>query len=132
MITDNITGKLRYPNKRSKLRLANLPMFDDIFESILIIRQSLKPLRLTRWQLAKLLVAQVCRQTSPSVLLLASTTVLLLGYFLWAFLFSRKVEDHLGLPVVGGSGQHKFDFQQVVEEGARKVSGCPNRFTVRR
>jgi hypothetical protein len=40
------------------------------------------------------------------------------------------VEDRLGLPVVGGSGQHRLDFQQIVEEGARKVSGCANRSIV--
>ena len=95
---------------------------DDVFESILIIRQSLRPLRLTKWQLTKLFIAQAYRQTSPFVLFLAGSIVLLLGYSLWTFLFVRKLEDRLGLPVVGGSRQHKLDFQQIVEEAVQKVS----------
>ncbi|KAI9771200.1 MAG: hypothetical protein M1839_002859 [Geoglossum umbratile] len=78
--------------------------FDDAFESFLIIRQSLKPLRLTKWQLSKLFIAQVYRQTSPSVLLPACIIVSLLCYSLW---------------------QHRLDFQQIVEEGARKYPDSP-------
>ena len=96
--------------------------FQDAAESILIIRQTLRPLRLTKWQMAKLLGGQVLREVSPTILFLVGVAVSFLGYSLWRLLFRKKPEDQLGLPVVGGSKGHKRDFKEVIEEGARKVS----------
>ena len=92
----------------------------DIKEQYLVIRQALAPLRLTRWQITKLLVAQIFRQISRVQLALLSipillSTALVLHYFL-------RPKTKLDLPLVGGTKDHTHDFQAVVEEGRRLVS----------
>jgi hypothetical protein len=94
----------------------------DIIESIQIIRATLAPLRLTRWQMFKYMVTSIFRdmRTFPMILLALGSFVVLAFLLTWAK--GRDPVERIGLPVVGGSKQHKLDFKEAVEEGRRLVS----------
>lgn len=94
----------------------------DILEQITIIRQTLAPLRLTRWQMFKSVMASVYRTMPAFVFLIFLSGGLLLSYFLFRAFTGPKDIEKLGLPILGGSKQHRYDFAQIVEEGRRKVS----------
>jgi hypothetical protein len=94
----------------------------DIIESIRIIRATLAPLRLTRWQMFKYMVASLFRGMHTfSVILLALGSFVFLA-FLLTWVKGRDPIEKVGIPVVGGSKQHKLDFKQAVEEGRKLVS----------
>ncbi|KAI9751189.1 MAG: hypothetical protein M4579_006168 [Chaenotheca gracillima] len=95
----------------------------DIKEQFLVMRQALAPLQLSRWQMTKLLVAQIFRQMSTTqLIIIAAPFVLLTAYFLDA-LFRRRPK--VDLPLVGGTKDHTNDFQAVVEEGRRLYPHTP-------
>jgi hypothetical protein len=94
----------------------------DILEQIAIIRQTLAPLRLSRWQMFKFMVAHVYRQSHPVTIVLFFSVILLLVFFILRAFTGEKGIENLGIPIVGGSKQHKLDFKQLVEEGKRLVS----------
>lgn len=93
----------------------------DLFEQFTIIRQSLAPLRLTKWQMTKSMVAHLVRQLSTLGMILTAIGASIVGMFLWNFFTRPKSLEQLKLPIVGGSYQHKLDFQQTLDEGATKV-----------
>ncbi|MCJ1261275.1 hypothetical protein MMC22_001139 [Lobaria immixta] len=97
----------------------------DLFEQFTIIRQSLAPLRLTKWQMTKSMVAHLVRQLSTLGMILTAVGALIVGMFLWNFFTRPKSLEQLKLPIVGGSYQHKLDFQQTLDEGATKYPDTP-------
>ncbi|KAL9122670.1 MAG: hypothetical protein Q9187_000775 [Circinaria calcarea] len=98
----------------------------DVFEQFAIIRQSLAPVRLTKWQITKFLAAHFLRQLSTLTLVLAASGALIVGLFtVWRFFMQPKTLKQLNLPIVGGSKQHKLDFQQILDQGAAKYPETP-------
>ncbi|CAG8960280.1 hypothetical protein HYFRA_00012800 [Hymenoscyphus fraxineus] len=101
------------------------PFLDfDILEQFTIIRQSLAPLRLSRWQMFKFMIAHVYRETGPVTIFLLSSGLMLLITYTSKAIMARK-EMELAIPVLGGSKQHKLDFKQLVEEGRRLYPDTP-------
>jgi len=94
----------------------------DILEQITIIRQTLAPLRLTRWQMFKSVVSSVFRKMPTIAFLLSLSVGFAFVYILWKALNRPKDVEKLGMPILGGSKQHRNDFASIVEEGRRKVS----------
>jgi hypothetical protein len=94
----------------------------DIFESIEIIRATLAPLRLTRWQMFKYLVASLFRGMSTLSLVLLALGSFASVVFVLNSVSERDPVEKLGIPIVGGSKQHKLDFKEAVEEGKKLVS----------
>ena len=98
-------------------------------EQYVILRQSLAPLNLTRWQIARLLVAQIWRDTSRPVrfglaLLVAILFVVAVDNFLIQpyFLSVRR----LGIPRLKPSrGKHAWDYKPMLDEAAAKYPRSP-------
>jgi hypothetical protein len=97
----------------------------DILEQISIIRQTLAPLRLTRWEMFQLMVASIFRDLSRSAIVLLGCGILAIVYLAWRTWKRPSEIDRLGLPVLGGSRQHRRDFKQIVEEGKRRYPDSP-------
>lgn len=96
-------------------------IFSELVEQFRVVRQTFKPLRLTRWQLVRLLAAQIWREMTPAAKLsVAAFAILLIGWVV-TWLSRPKSLERLGLPMVGKSKGRKFDFQQVITEAAKKV-----------
>lgn len=93
----------------------------DLIESFNIIRATLAPLRLTRWQMFRYMIASLFRGMSTLFLVLLGVGSLTLLAFLSQMSSRRNTAEKLGIPVVGGSKQHKLDFKAAVEEGKRLV-----------
>jgi len=93
-------------------------------EGYWIIKQSFAGIRLTRWQMTKLLATQLWRELPPGAL----TVIVLAGSLAlaWAVstIFLRPAQpslDKLGIPLVGKSKGRKMNFEQLLEESAKKV-----------
>lgn len=96
-------------------------MFEETIEIWQAIQQSLKPLRLTRWQLAKLFAAQVNRDNPISAKL---AILFIVGLFLYAISVAtrpKRLDKVIGLPVLRGSRNRKDSLLNVVKEGKQKV-----------
>lgn len=98
-------------------------------EQFSIMQQALAPLNLTKWQIARLLAAQVYRDTSPLARLALIFTVggLLLivldSVVLQPYVFSLR---RLGVPKLKPSkGEHAFDYKPMLEEAAEKHPHSP-------
>lgn len=91
-------------------------------ENYLVIKQTFAGLRLTKWQIARLIVAQILRDTSPRMLIGISIALAL--FFIWVtrmvFFPSRSLK-RLGIPLVGKSKGNKMDFRKMLEDAAIKV-----------
>lgn len=96
-------------------------MLQDIVEQWQIMQQALAPLRLTRWQLTKMFAAQIYRDHPVGALLGISLSVVLLLWVVSVVTRPKKLEDVLGLPVLGGSRTLKSDFLRIIEEGKQRV-----------
>ncbi|PWY76063.1 cytochrome P450 oxidoreductase GliF [Aspergillus sclerotioniger CBS 115572] len=97
----------------------------DLLEQITIIRQTLAPLQLSRWQLFKLMIASILRSTSTLVLVLSAITALIPVLLVWRLWTGNSELDRLGIPRVGGSKQHRKDFRRLVEEGHHRYPNSP-------
>lgn len=93
----------------------------DLLEQIAVIRQTLSPLRLTRWQMFRLMVASIVRTMPTFTLSLIALGSLGLIVHVWSTFTRSNYLKRLGLPILGGSKQHRLDFKQLVEEGKKKV-----------
>ncbi|KAE8373287.1 cytochrome P450 oxidoreductase GliF [Aspergillus bertholletiae] len=108
------------------MNLMDFKLLDfDVLEQIAIIRQTLAPLRLTRWQMLQLMVASIFRDLSWSAIVLLGCSILVTGYLSWRMWMGPSELDRLGLPVLGGSRQHRRDFKQIVEEGKARYPDSP-------
>jgi gliotoxin biosynthesis cytochrome P450 monooxygenase len=101
----------------------------ELLEHYHVVRQTFAPLRLTRWQLTKLMAAQLWREASPlakTVFVTIVTSLLLLV----ASLFRRRSSlQRLNLPRAVKSRRSGFgltyDFRQVMEDTAKKYPDSP-------
>ncbi|KAK3369530.1 cytochrome P450 [Lasiosphaeria ovina] len=97
--------------------------YENLREQFQVMQQALAPLNLTKWQLARLLAAQVWRDTSP--LLRTSLLVVLVGSLPY-FLSLRR----LGVPELKPTnGRHAFDYKPMLDEAAKKYPDRPWFFT---
>lgn len=95
-----------------------LDKYNSIAEQFIVIQQALAPLNLTKWQLFKLLMAQIWRETPISlkttlaVILGLSTVLLLDAYLLHPYFISLK---RLGIPQLKPSkGKHTYDYEPML------------------
>ena len=78
-----------------------------------------------RWQLTKMLAAQINRDHPIAEKLIPVVAVVFIPRLVSVLTRPRKLEKALGLPVVGGSGSRQNDFLEIVEECKRKVTKRP-------
>ena len=103
--------------------------YTDLQEQYFILRQSLAPLNLTRWQIFRLLLAQAWRDTPDAVKIgLASLigVLLLVAVDTWIiqpyFLSVRR----LGVPQLKpGRGKHAWDYKPMLDEAVEKYPHSP-------
>lgn len=96
-------------------------MFEDLIEIWQATQKSLKPMRLTRWQLAKLFAAQINRDHPISVKV---TILFIVGLFLYVVSVvtkPKRLNNVLGLPVLRGLRNRKDSLLNIVKEGKQKV-----------
>lgn len=86
-----------------------------------VIRQTFAPLRLTRWQLTKLVTAQLWRDVTPLARVLIVAVCLLLPIWLASQSLGPKSLRKLGIPLASKSKSRKLDFKEVLEGSAAKV-----------
>lgn len=90
-------------------------------ENVWIMRATLAPIRLTRWQLVKLILAQLWRDAG----LVSRVFSLILAVVVIAVLLDRwtraKSLEALGIPIGGSSSGSKIDFQTMLENCKSKV-----------
>lgn len=96
----------------------------NIVEPFLVLRQSLAPLRLSRWQLTKMIVkTMISDSPSRGAFVVAITSLLLFTSYRIIF-GGKRLQMPQDLPVVKRNDSH---FEKVVEEGRKKVrSQCPS------
>ncbi|KAK3385182.1 cytochrome P450 [Podospora didyma] len=101
----------------------------DLQEQYFILRQSLAPLNLTGWQLARLLLAQVWRDIPTSAKLglglLVGVAILLAvdGFLVQPYFQSVR---RLGIPRLWPSqGKHAWDYKPMLDEAAEKYPHNP-------
>lgn len=81
----------------------------------------MKPLRLTRWQMAKMLAAQINRDYPISAKLAILSIVVLFLCVISVLTRPKTLENLLGLPVLRGSKSRKNDLLSIIKEGKQKV-----------
>ncbi len=90
-------------------------------ENVNIIRTTLAPIRLSWWQLTRLLLAQFWRDRGAA----ARITLILLMSLTAAVLLDRLIRpptlEALGIPLGGSSTRTKVDFQTMLEASKSKV-----------
>ncbi|KAI0402029.1 cytochrome P450 oxidoreductase GliF [Xylaria palmicola] len=91
-----------------------------IQESYMVITQSFAGLRLSRWQLARLLVAQIWRELPPVAAAIAVILIIVLPVWIISRCLGRKSLESLGIPLLGKSSGRKMDFLQMMEDAAEK------------
>ncbi|KAK5996286.1 Cytochrome P450 monooxygenase CYP1 [Cladobotryum mycophilum] len=94
-------------------------------ESYQVVKYSFAGLRLTRWQLTKLLLAQIWRESPNVAIGLGVVATLLFAWIISALFFRQRSLASLGIPFVGKSKGRKMDFQQMMEEAAKKHPNKP-------
>ena len=103
--------------------------YTDLQEQYLILRQSLAPLNLTRWQILRLLLAQAWRDT-PDAAKLGLVSVVIVFFLVavdnWIiqpyFLSVRR----LGVPrLKPGRGKHAWDYKPMLDEAVEKHPHSP-------
>ena len=88
----------------------------NITEPYLVIRQSLEPLQLSRWQLTKLFVKTIVAEIPRGVRIsLVAATLMLVVYFVTS---KERVAIPRDLPVVKGNSSH---FEDIIREGRKKA-----------
>ncbi|KAK2051502.1 cytochrome P450 oxidoreductase GliF [Colletotrichum caudatum] len=97
----------------------------EVLESYQVIRQTFAPLRLSRWQLIRLLVAQLCREASPVAKTVVVATALLVLVSIISWLTRPPSLRRLNIPPAVKSKSGKMDFEEVLEETAKKYPDSP-------
>ncbi|PKS11755.1 hypothetical protein jhhlp_001744 [Lomentospora prolificans] len=103
--------------------------YEMIKEQFIVMQQALAPLNLTKWQIARLLAAQLYRDTPIFVQLAViffiglSLLLALDSLVFQPYLFSLR---RLGIPQLKPSkGKHAFDYKPMLDEAARKYPDRP-------
>jgi len=103
--------------------------YERIKEQLVVMQHALAPLNLTKWQIARLLAAQVYRDTSPvaraSLIVFFSVSLILAldSFVLHPYIFSLQ---RLGVPKLKPSkGKHAFDYKPMLDEAAAKYPDRP-------
>ena len=95
--------------------------YSRFVENIGIIGATIAPIRLSRWQLTKLFLAQIWRDAG----LFMRTVSVLLVVTIFAMMLDRLIRpkslETLGIPVGGSSKGTKMNFQQMLEDSKAKV-----------
>lgn len=99
----------------------------ELLEHYHVVRQTLAPLRLTRWQITKLLAAQVWRDSGLLGRSILMTTIGFLLLVLVSRLTRPRSLRKLGIPYAAKSGSPWFrlDFKQVLEDTAAQSPASP-------
>ncbi|KAI0869276.1 cytochrome P450 oxidoreductase GliF [Hypoxylon argillaceum] len=92
---------------------------NNIVEPYWVIRQSMAPLKLSRWQMAKLFAKAIIADLPVSILTALVAVVLLLALYLKTRSRLRLPRD---LPVVEGRNSH---FEDILKEGREKYPDTP-------
>lgn len=93
-----------------------------IQESYMVITQTFAGLRLSRWQLTRLLASQIWRELSPTTAAFVVLLIVVLPLWILSSLLGRKKSaQSLGIPLLGKSKGRKMDFLQMMEDAAEKV-----------
>jgi hypothetical protein len=97
-----------------------------LWESYVIIKQSFSGLRLTRWQVLRLFVAQAARGTSARLsLFFALAPGIALAWILSAVIYSPPDLAKLGIPLAGKSKGAKLEFGTMLDDATAKVRPDP-------
>ncbi|GAP90880.1 putative cytochrome P450 oxidoreductase [Rosellinia necatrix] len=92
---------------------------NNIIEPYQVIRQSIAPLKLSRWQMVKLVVKAVAADFPTSIWVFIASAVFLLTLYLKT---RPRVKIPHDLPVVRGRDSH---FEDVLKEGRKKYPDTP-------
>jgi hypothetical protein len=121
--THNLFVLFPSPTPQRRIKTITVPtMISDILEQFQVIRGSLAPLRLSRWQMTKMFAAHLNRDY-PFVF--KSFVLLWVAFVLWVLSVltsPKRLEKKVKLPVLGGSRTLKHDFLKIIQEGKRLVS----------
>ncbi|KAI1193514.1 cytochrome P450 oxidoreductase GliF [Nemania serpens] len=97
-----------------------------IQESYMVITQTFAGLRLSRWQLTRLLASQIWRELSPTTAAFVVLLIVVLPLWILSSLLGRKKSaQSLGIPLLGKSKGRKMDFLQMMEDAAEKYPNEP-------
>lgn len=104
--------------------------YEEVVEHYNVIRMGFAGMRLTRWQLTKLLAAQLWRELPAYMRLLISLSTLLFPIMLLSWALRPKSLQKLGIPLAAKSKWMSFDFAEVFQRSAEMVSpdGLPSHF----
>ncbi|KAF9886946.1 hypothetical protein FE257_010687 [Aspergillus nanangensis] len=92
----------------------------NIIEPYQVLRQSLEPLRLTRWQMTRLIARSMAREVSPGFTLCLAVTLVLTVLF---FATREKQPSYpRDLPVIK---RNDWDFEKIIVEGREKYPDQP-------
>ncbi len=108
----------------SQLLQGALDEYGRFQESYLVIRQSFAGIRLSRWELTRLLAAQMWRGLPPvAATILVSAAVFVLVWTVSKLFFHPYGPslEGLGIPLMGQSKGGKMDFGQMMRENAKRV-----------
>ncbi|KAK2050988.1 cytochrome P450 oxidoreductase GliF [Colletotrichum caudatum] len=86
-----------------------------LIEPYIVLIQSLAPLRLSRWQIFRLLVRNLLE--SISRVMLFSSLAILITYGLYRLFRGRQRENDHGLPIIK---RNDYDFDTIIAEGKQK------------
>ncbi|KAH8723145.1 cytochrome P450 [Phaeosphaeriaceae sp. PMI808] len=100
-------------------------MLESLIEQWQIMRQAFAPMRLSRWQLAKLFAAQINRDNPTAAKVVAALFITGLFWMISVLTRPKQLEKQLGLPVVSGSRTLKNDFAAVIERGRQMYPDQP-------
>lgn len=92
-----------------------------IVENIGIIRTALAPIRLSRWQLTKLFLAQIWRDAGLWTRILSVLLIVTVSAMILDRLIGATSLEALGIPIGGSSKGTKVNFQQMLEHCKSKV-----------
>ena len=95
--------------------------YSRFVENIGIIRMAIAPIRLSRWQLTKLFLAQIWRDAGLSTRVLSVLLVVTVSVVILDRWMRPKSLETLGIPFGGSSKSTKMNFQQMLEDSKAKV-----------
>ena len=90
-------------------------------ENLGIMRATLAPIRLTRWQLIKLMIAQLWRDAGLVSRIFSLISVVVVIAVLLDRWTTPKSLQALGIPIGGSSSGSRMDFQTMLENCRSKV-----------
>ena len=95
--------------------------YSRLVENIGIIRQTIAPIRLSRWQLTQLFLAELWRDAGLFTRIVSVLLVVTISAMILDRLIRPKSLETLGIPVGGSSSGTKMNFQQMLEDSKAKV-----------